>query len=147
MSRWAALLLLAFTAQASDQGRIFVYAQRETPARSWLTVTLDGKPCADIKRGYFFTLNVDAGRHTIALGQGIPLTIEVRHGEDSFVRLDWNHGQGRGPIAKFSRATAERARSEMRFLAYIDAERARAPETARSDARAPEQPRLRVEER
>ena len=50
---------------AKDFARIFVYSRRDTQARSWLAVHCGGAVAAELKRGYFFAINVAAGQHTL----------------------------------------------------------------------------------
>ena len=92
-----ALVAPCFTS-ADDSGRIYVYAQRETAARSWLPITCGGVVVAQLKRGMLFAINVPPGRHTLSVEAGLPAFVDVHSGEDVFVRLDWNYEVGRAPF-------------------------------------------------
>ena len=138
------LLLLRQNASAEESGRLYVYAQRETPARGLMPVFCDGGVAAEIRRGTFLAINVSPGRHTLLTADGVPLTVEVSAQHDVFIRLDWHHQVGRPPIPAFSRVGGEKAASEMRFLSYVDKKRIRSDSVSRTDPRPPIQPRLRT---
>jgi hypothetical protein len=132
-----------FPASAEDNGRVYVYAQRLTEARSWMPVYCDGEPVARIKAGRLFAIHLAAGRHTLSLEPGVPLPIEVRPGEESFVRLDWHMELGRSAIPVFNLTRPELARKEMTNLSYIDPKQALSPAVAKTDVRELRQPELR----
>lgn len=127
---------------AEDFGRIFVYAQRLTPARSWISISYGGAAAADVKRGMFFAINAAPGRSVLSLEEGVPAFVEVHSGEDAFVRLDWHFEAGRPPIAVLSVVRPDQARKEMKFLSYIDAKRVRSTAVAKTDPREPPQLQL-----
>src|ERR1700742_3790673 len=89
---------LAATLQADDQARIYVYARRDTAARSWMSISCGNAVVAEIKQGTFFAITLAPGQYTLVSENGIPLPIEARAGEELFLRLDWNYGVGRPPI-------------------------------------------------
>ncbi|MFN7924219.1 MAG: hypothetical protein U0Q16_29225 [Bryobacteraceae bacterium] len=138
MLRFAALAVVAMSFASEPGPRIFVYAQRDTPARRWTPVTCDGSAAAEIRQGVYFAVNVSAGRHTLAIAGGVPLTVEARAGADSFVRLDWHHEVGRAPVATLSGVDARRARKEMMFLSYAEAKRIHSAAVPKTDPRPPE---------
>jgi hypothetical protein len=74
-----------------DATRIYVYAQRDTAARSWIAISCGGAIVAELKQGTFFALNVAPGAYTLFVDKGVPLSIEAHPGEESFVRLDLNY--------------------------------------------------------
>src|SRR5437763_3048683 len=78
------------SARAEGLARIYVYAQSETPARSWIPISCDGTVIAKLRRGRFFAINAAPGRHMLSEEKGVPGFIDARSGEESFVRLAWN---------------------------------------------------------
>lgn len=135
---------------AGDAGgivsRVFVYSQRETPARSWTPIVCDGKTVADVKRGVFFAVNVGPGRHSLWIADGVPVTVEVLSGAEVFVRLDWDYDVRRSPIPVLNTVAGERAKKEMRFLRYVDTKRIHSTTVPGSDPRPAENPKLRSRE-
>jgi hypothetical protein len=126
-----------FSTPAADPGRIYVYAQRETAARSWLRITCSGIVVAELKQGMLFAINVPRGRHTLAVETGVPTIIDVRSGEDAFVRLDWNYAVGRPPIPVLSVVQPDQARKEMRWLSYIHPKQVLSSSVPKADPRDP----------
>lgn len=112
-------LLVIQSASPGDLDRIYIYAQRETAARSWRPISCDGAIVAKLKRGTFFAINVSPGRHVISDAKGVPLFVDVIAGRDFFVRLDWQIEVGEPAIPVLSRVNARVARNEMRFVTYI----------------------------
>src|SRR5262249_7397914 len=78
---------------------------------------------ADLKQGKYFAMSLHPGRYTFHASNGVPLNIDVHAGQDSFIRLDWNHGMDRSPIPVMTMVDATQARSEMRFLSYVDGQK------------------------
>lgn len=134
-------------ASAEDSIRVFVYSQRETPARSWMPIVCDGMRVADVKRGFFFVVNVSPGRHSLSVTDGVPVSVEASSGKEVFVRVDWNHELGRSPIPVLSRVEMERAKKEMRFLSYVDDKRIHSDAVPLRDPRPAENPSLKVRAR
>lgn len=130
------------SAFAGDASRVYVYSQRLTDARSWLPVSCDGAVVAEIRRGYFFALEVAPGLHTLIVADGVPVPVRVASGEEKYVRLDWPRQAGRPAIPVLSAVPRDRARSEMKFLSYVEPGRIRAASVARSDPRQPEEQQL-----
>src|SRR5437870_11118367 len=95
-----AIMLIALMplhcARAQSVAQIYVYVQRETPARSWFPVSCDGSLVAKVKRGKFFAINVSPGRHVVSDEKGIPAFIDVRSGGQAFVTLGWRNGERGG---------------------------------------------------
>lgn len=125
-----------------DLARIYVYSQQETPARSWLLITCDGTPVAKIKRGRFFAINVAAGHHFLSSSKGVPLSVDVPRGGESFVRLGWQIDIGEPPILVFETVPPPVARNEMRFVVYIDSKRVMSSSVSKTNPRPPPEPRL-----
>ena len=138
----AAALLTSALSIAADSARIYVYARRDTPARSWMRVSCDGAPVAELKQGKFFALTVSPGRYALGIDRGVPLIVEARAGEELFVRLDWNYGMERAPIPVLAAVRPDRASTEMKYLSYISRGKALSKSVARSDPRTPAPPRL-----
>ncbi len=112
----AIALVAPLSAPAEDFGRIYVCAQRQTAARSWLPISCGSAVVAELRRGAFFAINVAPGRHTLGSEKGIPVFVDIRSGEESFVRLDWNHKIGRPAIPVLSKVRPTEARREMMYL-------------------------------
>ena len=134
-----ALYALLFASLAHAE-TVYLYAQRETPARSWIPVYVDGAPAADLRRGAFFALHLPPGRHSFTIETGVPLTVELRKGESAHLRLDWNHHLNRPPIPTLSRVPHARAEKEMMFLSYIPANKIHTTAVPKSDPRSPAKP-------
>jgi hypothetical protein len=116
-------MLAARALVAAPPARIYVYAQRLTDARAWLPISCGGAVMAQLKRGTFFAINVTPGRYTLSIENGLPAFIDVRAGEESFVRLDWDIGIDRPAIPVLGGVNAAQARKEMKYLSYIKANR------------------------
>ncbi len=129
------------SARAGDLARIYVYVQSETPARSWFSVSCDGAVAAKITRGRFFAIDVAPGRHMLSDEKGIPVSVDARSGQESFVRLEWRNGELGGPaLPVWEVVPAAVARRDMVYLRYIDANKAASRSVPKADPRAP--PRL-----
>jgi hypothetical protein len=74
----------------------------------------------------------------------VPLSIDVRSGEESFLRLDWNYGIDRRPIPLFSKVRQTEAQKEMKYLSYIAAKKVHSNQVPKTDPRKPIQPQLRT---
>lgn len=136
------LLVASLPGLADDTARVYVYARRETEARSWIAVSCGGAVAAEVKQGHFFALTLMHGRYALSVENGVPLAIDAAAGEDSYVRLDWHYQVGPPPIAALSKVRPDEALREMKYLAYVPSKRLRSSLAARSDPRAPVQPRL-----
>jgi len=135
-------LATALPMLAEDSARIYVYAQRDTAARSWRSISCNGVVVAELKRGTFFAINVEPGRYTLLVEQGVPLTVDVRSGEESFVRLDWSYGIDRSPIPVLSKIYDAGAQREMRYLSYVAPKRVHSNQVPKTDPGEPHQPHL-----
>lgn len=122
-----AFAFVALHAQAEDPGRIYVYAQRLTPARSWLPVSCDNVAVAKIRGGAFFVIELPPGRHILAIEGGVPAPVHLAPGGQVWVRLDWNMHVSRPPIPALSVVPEPAARKEVRFLSYIGPDKMLAP--------------------
>src|SRR5262245_24639610 len=140
----AIFFLLSWSAVADESSRVFIYSQRGTPARSWMTIICDGEKIAEVKQGFFIGANVRPGRHSLTLADGVPISVEVRSGAEAFVRIDWSHDIRRQPIPVLSSVVEETARREMRFLSYVDGKRIHSTLVLREDPRPPENPQLKT---
>ncbi len=135
------LLVASLPGLAEDAARVYVYARRETEARSWTAVSCGGAAAAEVKQGHFFALTLAPGRYSLSVENGVPLSVDAAAGEDSYVRLDWHYQVGRPPIATLSKVRPEEALREMKYLAYVPSKRLHSSLAARSDPRVPVQPR------
>lgn len=139
----AAVFSAIAASPGSDGAQLYVYAPRDTAARSWLGVSCDGGLIAEIKAGTFFAINLTAGRQTLSVEKGVPLILETHAGQPSFVRLDWNYGINRRPIAVLSAVGPADARREMKYLSYIGARRVHSTLVPKADPSLPVEPELR----
>lgn len=139
-----AFILFVQLVAADELLQVFVYAQRETAARTWMPVGCDGENIAEVKRGFFFAVNLPRGHHLLSLKDGVPVSIDVRPGIETFVRVDWNYDVRRSPIPVLSRVAEERATKEMRFLSYVEVKRIHSPAVPRTDPRSSFSPQLKT---
>lgn len=135
----AALLALALASLASAQ-TVYIYAQCDTPARSWLPVFVDAKPSAELRRGAYFAVHLPPGPHSFTLPNGVPLSINLN--EPIHLRLDWNHHLNRPPIPVLTRVPRARAEEEMKFLTYIPQKKIHATTVPPADPRPPANPQF-----
>jgi hypothetical protein len=138
MTHLALFALLA----SQDSARIFVYAQRESAARSWRPILCDGVLVAKLKRGSFFAINVPPGRHALSIVKGVGTFVAAAAGNDSFVRLDAQIEIGRPPTLVMGKVDPAVARQEMRFVLYIEPKQVLSPSVSTSDPRTSLEPRL-----
>ena len=90
---------------------------------------------AKLKADAFFAMNVAPGRYTLAAEKGMPAVVDVRSGEESFVRLDWHLELGLPAVPELPSVRPDQARKEMRSLSYIDAGRAPSDSVSKRDPR------------
>ena len=72
----------ALSLQAGDATRIYVYAQRDTPAHSWLRISCGDIVVAELKQGTFFAINVEPGRYTLFVENGAPVSVDANSGRN-----------------------------------------------------------------
>jgi hypothetical protein len=135
---------MALSASAEDPARIYVYARRDTAAHSWLAISCDSSVVAEVKHGAFFAVNLALGRHAFFVDGGLPLFIDAASGKEIYVRLDWNYGTGRSPIAVLSKVNPTDAQREMKYLSYIAVKRSHSSLVPKTDPRKEIQPQLRM---
>src|SRR3989442_752208 len=133
------------SARAEGPTRVYVYAQQETPARSWIPISRDGTVVAKLKRGTFFAVNVAPGRHMLSDERGVPVFVDARSGEESFVRLYWHFEVDNPVISLLQVVPPSQARKEMMYLTYIDAGKILSKSVPKKDPR--EIPRTRLRRR
>ena len=99
------LLVNAVVCFAETPARIYVYVPRNAIVRSWVAVTCDGPLLARVRQGRFFAVDLPAGRHVLAIQDGVPLIVDLHSGEDAYFRLDAEVrvGEGRRPYYPRSR--------------------------------------------
>lgn len=129
-------------ARGEGLARIYVYEQMETPASSWIPISCDGIIVAKLKRGKLFAVNVAPGRHMVSDEKGIPVFVDVRSGEESFVRLDWHIEVDKPVISVLQLVAPPQARNEMKYLVYIDAGKVLSRSVPKRDPREISQPHL-----
>jgi hypothetical protein len=130
-------LMLLPSARAEGLARIYVYVQLETPARSWFPISCDGTVVAKLKRGRFFAVNVAPGRHMLGDEKGVPVFVDARAGEESFVRLGWRMEVGGPAISVLQVVPRSVARRDMIYLTYIDANKMLSRSVPKRDPRGP----------
>lgn len=144
------LVVLAFSIGASSQtekeeplGQVYVYAMWESPVRRWVDIACDDEIVAKLKAGRFFVMNLPPGRHAVSERDGLPVFIEVRSGEKSFLRVGREvDGQTVMPVLSKMGSTA--AEKELAHLAYIDAAKALANSVPKEDPRVLRQQQLKT---
>ena len=128
--------------RAEDSARIYVYAKFGTAARSWLPISCDGPVVAKLKHGKFLAVDVAPGQHVLGIASGgVPVVVDVRPGEESFVRLGWHRDRGAPAIPVLGVVEPAHAHREMNRLRCIDADKALSKSVPKADPRDP--PRLR----
>ena len=140
----AIALAAALPTLAENPTRIYVYAQRDTAARSWLSISCNSVVVAELQRGAFFAINVEPGPYMLSVEKGVPLSIDARAGEESFVRLDWSYGIDRPPIPVLSKIYTAGAQREMKYLSYVPAKRVHSNQVPKTDPSEHLQPQLRT---
>ena len=129
--------------QAEGLARIYVYAQLETPAGSWIPISCDGTVVAKLRRGRFFAINAAPGRHMLSDEKGVPVFVDARSGEESFVRLEWHIEVNKPVISVLEVVPGGQAREEMMYLTYTDAGKILSKSVSKKDPREIPRPRLR----
>ncbi len=129
------------SARVGDSARIYVYAKFGTAARSWLPISCDGPVVAKLKHGKFFAVDVALGQHVLGIASGgVPVVVDVRPGEESFVRLGGHRDRGAPAIPVLSVVEPAHLQREINRLRYIDADKTISKSVPRADPRDP--PRL-----
>jgi len=90
----------------------------------------------------FFAINVPPGRYALSAEASVPAFVDVRSGEESFVRLDWNFELGRPAIPVIDNVRPLPARKEMMYLSYINAKKVLSSSVPKTDPHEPPQLRL-----
>ena len=130
------ILLPGPSARAEDLARIWVYARVDAPARTWFPISCDGVVVAKIKRGRFFAVSVAPGRHVLSDEKGVPVGVDVRSGEETFVRWDSLAIEvGKPPMSFLEVLSRSAARRDMIELTYIDADKVLSRSVPKTDPR------------
>ncbi|MDA0206457.1 MAG: hypothetical protein O3A53_11440 [Acidobacteria bacterium] len=141
------IFLLAMTplpfAAAQDATYIYVYETLTSGKRSWLAITFDGEPAAELRRGMFFAIRTTPGSHMVGLNGGVSVAVELKAGEEAFVRLGRNRLVGAPPIPKLY-VSINPTHNRMTNLRYVKENKIHSDAVARSDPRPP--PRLKTRE-
>ena len=125
-------------------GQIYVYANWELPERKWVDIACDEEIGAKGKAGRYFVMNLPPGRHVVSVGDGIPVFVEERSGEKSFLRVG-REVDGQAVMLVLTKMDSTEAGKEMVHLAYIDAAKAFSSSVPKEDPRDPRrQPQLKT---
>ena len=114
--------------------QIYVYANWESQERRWLDIACDNEIVAKVKAGRFFVMNLPPGRHAVSAGDGIPMFVEARSGEKSFLRVS-REVDGQTVMLVLTKIDSTEAGKEMVHLAYIDAAKALSNSVPKEDPR------------
>jgi hypothetical protein len=115
-------------------GQIYVYANWELPEHKWVEIVRDDETVAKVKAGRFFVINVPPGRHAVSARDGIPVFVEVRSDEKSFLRLD-REVDGQTVMLVLTKMNSIEAGKEIVHLTYIDASKALSNSVLKEDPR------------
>ena len=130
-------------AAAQDTARIYVYETLTSGMRSWLAITCDGEPAAELRCGMFFAMSTTPGAHMVGVNGGVSVAVELKAGEEAFVRLGRNYRVGVPPIPELS-VSINPTHNRMTNLRYVKEGRIHSDAVFRSDPRPP--PRLMTRE-
>src|SRR5262249_3174102 len=140
---FVALLSTTIT-QSENASRIFVYAQQETATHRWQPVMCDGALVARIKNGTFFAIDVAPGRHVLYLKDGVPAFIDLKPGDEAFVRIASQMNLGQPTVPVLDKVNPKLASKEMQFLSYIDARQVLSTLVSKVDPRRPPEMHLKM---
>lgn len=115
-------------------GQIYVYSKWESPERKWVNIACDDEIVAKVKAGRFFVMNLPPGRHAVSAGDGIPVFVEARSGEKSFLRMG-REVDGQTVMLVLTKMDSAEAGKEMVHLAYIDVSKALSSSVLKKDPR------------
>ena len=140
----AAIITVACSASLAGgtTSQIYVYALRGTAARSWIAISCGKTVLAELKQGTYFVINEPPGQYMLSVEKGVPLSIDTRSGDPSFIRLDWNYGVGRPPIPVLAEVRQMEASREIKYLSYIASKRVHSSVVPKTDPSPPVQPQL-----
>ncbi len=135
------LLCLPRFADAQQAERVYIYSSHESGMRSKLAISLDGTILAKLKRGTFFAVNTTEGRRIISTSKGVPLFVDLKAGQQAFVRLGMRAEVGELSTVVFDSMPPRVASQEMRFVLYIEAKDVLSASVPKTDPRpAPDMP-------
>jgi hypothetical protein len=100
-------------------GEIYVYTNWESPERKWVDIACDVEIVAKVKAGRFFVMDLPPGRHAVSAGDGMPVFVEARSGEKSFLRVGGEVDR-QTVMLVLTKIDSTEASKEMVHLAYID---------------------------
>jgi len=139
----------ALVLAAEDSARIFVYADWDSPQKSYVPVYFDGVLIAEIKRGRFFAINVLPGQHILIAGEGVPEPVNAKQGKEFFVRLEQDvelSASGKTAMLALSVKTTAQGKTEIGHLVYLDSGKIYSKLVSRGDPSLLEQPTLQKRE-
>jgi hypothetical protein len=105
---------------SGPHAQVYVYANWESPEHKWIDIACDDETVAKIKAGRFFVMKLPPGRHAVSARDGIPVFIDARSGEKSFLRLG-REIDGQTVMPVLTKVDSTQALKEIVHLAYIDA--------------------------
>ncbi len=139
--------LLSLGATAQDTAHIYVYSPWDAGQQSRLPITYDGVVVAKVKDGKFFAIAASPGRHVLVARDGVPTAVNVRPGEDAFVRVE-HHLElpefGKTDIPVLTVQSPDEARLAIVHLVYIAAGKISSPLVSRQDPTVQRQPALKT---
>jgi len=141
--RLAPIAFLVFlcnpSARSQSLATLYVYVDHHTEAKSWRPIFCDSVLVAKLKQGTFFEVNLPPGQDVLSDGKGTPAIIDATAAKPKFIRLSWVYQFGQPPTSVLEVVKENEAQRDMKFLVYIDRNKALAPSVSKTDPRpAPE---------
>jgi hypothetical protein len=107
---------------AEDSPKIVVYLDWDSLQHSRLTISADGVRVAEVKPGRFFVMNAHPGPHVLIAGEGVPIVVDARANEKTFVRgarhIEFGpSGKVDTPVLEIM--SPEQGELDLRFLVYV----------------------------
>lgn len=132
----AILVTLTQPLLGQTSSRIYVYAGWESAERGWIPIFCDGTQVAKLQRGKFFAITVTPGKHSLWPGQGLPVTVGVKAGEDVFARVEQYvevSATEKSSMPVLSLKPPASAKPEIASLVYVEAKHTYSPLVERED--------------
>lgn len=130
---------------AQNAAKVYVYSPWESPQHSKLTISYDGVSVAEVQPGRFLVINAQPGRHVLIAGDGVPTVVEVKAGEESFVRLGRHieiSQSGQSDIPVVETQSPDQARHEIANLVYVSAAKIFSDSVSKQDPSVQQLPKL-----
>jgi len=129
------ILLCNSSARSQGLGTLYVYADHHTEAKSWRPIFCDSVLVAKLKQGTFFAVNLPPGQHVLSDGKGTPAIIDAVAAKPKFIHLSWVYQLGQPATSILEAVKESEAQKDMKFLVYIDLNKALAPAVLKTDPR------------